>query len=115
MREDARCYVNFLEKRVADLRLACIRLASENEGRIAHLEHSIKVLEQTITDKQCACCEKFEDKMKRCARCRNVRYCSKDCQVKHWTMHKSLCVAKDARDVRERKREEESASEREME
>ena len=115
MRDDARCYVNFLEKRVADLRLSCIRLASENEGRIAHLEHSVKVLEQTITDKQCACCEKFEDKMKRCARCRNVRYCSKDCQVKHWTMHKPLCVAKDARDVREIEREKERESERKME
>lgn len=33
-----------------------------------------------------------------CRGCRKARYCSKDCQIKHWNHHKSYCImdAKDA-------------------
>ncbi|KAF9040246.1 hypothetical protein BDZ89DRAFT_1110010 [Hymenopellis radicata] len=31
-------------------------------------------------------------KMKVCAKCRYVRYCSKDCQRSHWRTHKSRCI-----------------------
>ena len=27
-----------------------------------------------------------------CARCRAVRYCSRECQLGHWREHKSECV-----------------------
>lgn len=45
---------------------------------------------------QCACCLRFahgneEDKMKKCSRCRNVRYCSRECQKRHWNAHKANC------------------------
>src|SRR5437870_2341550 len=32
-------------------------------------------------------------KMKFCARCRMVRYCSQECQRAHWSEHKSMCRA----------------------
>ncbi|TFY67550.1 hypothetical protein EVG20_g3906 [Dentipellis fragilis] len=29
--------------------------------------------------------------LRRCTNCRNVMYCSRDCQVKAWSMHKAAC------------------------
>jgi hypothetical protein len=31
-------------------------------------------------------------KLLRCARCRIAEYCSKECQKKHWEVHKYVCV-----------------------
>ena len=32
------------------------------------------------------------NKWKKCSRCKNIRYCSKTCQKKHWPEHKVICV-----------------------
>ena len=40
---------------------------------------------------QCASCGVKNQVMKRCTRCRAVVYCSKECQAKHWQLHKFLC------------------------
>lgn len=43
----------------------------------------------------CACCDEAEEKQgrkfKACAVCKVVRYCSKECQKRHWKMHKVGC------------------------
>ena len=38
----------------------------------------------------CIQCKK-EGKMMRCNRCKIERYCSRECQVKHWPAHKLKC------------------------
>ena len=40
----------------------------------------------------CSACGKcaFGRKLLACSRCRSARYCSKDCQVGHWKVHKQL-------------------------
>lgn len=40
---------------------------------------------------RCANCSQIHD-LKKCARCRKEFYCSKDCQTKHWKIHKSKCT-----------------------
>lgn len=40
---------------------------------------------------QCAGCGKVEGKMLKCAKCKNVMYCSRECQKKDWKAHKAHC------------------------
>jgi TPR repeat protein len=49
---------------------------------------------------ECGCCGKSQEALvapaalKRCAKCKGVRYCGRDCQAMHWTMgHKVECKA----------------------
>ena len=39
----------------------------------------------------CSNCGKNDEKNQRCARCRKVCYCSRECQVAHWAHHKVMC------------------------
>ena len=44
---------------------------------------------------RCAACggrPKAGAKLSRCARCKNVSYCSAECQRGHWPKHKAACV-----------------------
>jgi len=44
--------------------------------------------------KVCGNCVKVEDdttKYKACGNCRSVYYCGRDCQAKHWPIHKKYC------------------------
>jgi hypothetical protein len=39
----------------------------------------------------CETCGLIQSKMKRCARCLSVKYCSSACQLSHWPIHKLHC------------------------
>ncbi|TYZ68790.1 hypothetical protein PybrP1_003564 [[Pythium] brassicae (nom. inval.)] len=41
-------------------------------------------------DRTCHCCHKAAEKLAWCARCHNVRYCSRECQHADWRMRKRL-------------------------
>ncbi|GFH52501.1 hypothetical protein CTEN210_08977 [Chaetoceros tenuissimus] len=57
----------------------------------------LKVMEVVNEDKKhlCLTCGKQEQddgsKLMKCARCKSVSYCSRECQVKDWKEHKSYC------------------------
>ena len=37
-----------------------------------------------------------------CTKCRTARYCGKECQVKHWPVHKNICVDSNSEDSKEK-------------
>jgi hypothetical protein len=50
-----------------------------------------KALGREIYD-SCICNKSFENgDYKLCGRCRNQKYCSKECQVEDWNVHKKMC------------------------
>ena len=40
---------------------------------------------------KCSYCGKTSENLKKCTRCHDVQYCNKDCQQKHWKLHKGSC------------------------
>lgn len=47
-------------------------------------------LSKTLVNKNCANCNKSDSTL-RCSKCRQIYYCSKDCQKTHWAKHKLVC------------------------
>ena len=40
---------------------------------------------------KCSYCGKTSESLKKCTRCLTVQYCNRDCQQKHWKLHKASC------------------------
>ena len=58
----------------------------------AHCQHIKKIYlkAKKIYDNHCISCG-IKDNLKQCSRCKIVKYCSKDCQIKSWKTHKDDC------------------------
>ncbi|KAJ7623509.1 hypothetical protein FB45DRAFT_1089047 [Roridomyces roridus] len=46
-----------------------------------------------LTSSACAACGKSNVNLRKCGRCKEVEYCSKECQTGHWKTHKKGCKA----------------------
>lgn len=45
----------------------------------------------------CLTCKKTVEKILKCSRCALANYCSKDCQVENWPLHKLVCTTPEQR------------------
>lgn len=61
----------------------------------ASITTDFNTIESDVKPKNCAVCGGRGAYC--CSKCRNILYCSKQCQTKDWRTHKSVCTAKDSR------------------
>lgn len=48
-------------------------------------------MNSAVTEEQCANCAKATGQLRSCGRCKAVKYCGRECQVSHFTVHKGAC------------------------
>ena len=72
-----------------------VAVAAADEHYAAHLQASLSSHEQHLAlmtgAVACAGCGRPAVGLRACARCRAVRYCSRECQAAHWPQHKRQC------------------------
>jgi len=50
------------------------------------------------TSRYCLYCLKTVEGSMRCSKCRTALYCNRECQLKHWPVHKNSCQDSNAED-----------------
>jgi len=48
--------------------------------------------------RHCLYCLKVVKGSMRCSKCRTALYCNRECQLKHWPVHKNICQDSNAED-----------------
>lgn len=86
----------FTKKRKVLLKLYTQELVESSQEKLMEKAHKLAAaydfnhFEPTLPAKgECANCGKEAEK--RCSRCKSIWYCSRDCQVSHWKLHKVNC------------------------
>lgn len=97
--QDVSLKILHLVKRVEDVNSALCLILPVKDLELtpeAFLKEGIKCLVM-----KCDFCNKSECKLRLCAQCFDVSYCSKECQKQHWKdEHKAACKARRSGDVR---------------
>ncbi|XP_068614645.1 zinc finger MYND domain-containing protein 10-like [Brachionichthys hirsutus] len=61
------------------------------QARCLGQTYNISVMDMLLSGKpKCGSCGK--EASKRCSRCQEAWYCNRECQVKHWPRHETLCM-----------------------
>ena len=57
---------------------------------LTRISSSTSYKSEIVEVKTCAFCQEKESKF-RCSKCKTTKYCSKECQIKDWPMHRPIC------------------------
>ncbi|KAG1890860.1 hypothetical protein F4604DRAFT_1702769 [Suillus subluteus] len=63
----------------------------DNQFRATAVSSEFLKANQKMFRVQCSQCQMSLEKPLKCAKCKSVWYCSKECQKKHWPTHKPRC------------------------
>jgi len=75
-------------------------MSSENDAKSEIILNNTEIVKNEITSQQpnlkpvqnpCSVCNKILPFMKTCGKCNIRKYCSKECQIKDWKLHKISC------------------------
>lgn len=98
---DERRWNHFRDVHIPDRSLAAAQIKRGNK----HTRKGVRRVLNTcanVPDEMCANCFVLESALldesnndqqglKKCSRCRQIKYCSRECQVEHWKTHKKQC------------------------
>jgi len=59
------------------------------------LKEPIKLVGTEHDPNACRVCKSTQEALKKCGRCKQKLYCSRECQSKDWPIHQKICVKKD--------------------
>jgi hypothetical protein len=67
---------------------------------LADLRQEILAIEKLRDVKICSHCSRrqYQCQLSKCSRCHKTLYCSKDCQIANWSIHKHICQTKEERE-----------------
>lgn len=67
---------------------------------LADLRQEILAIEKLRGIRTCANCSKreYQCHLSKCTRCYKISYCSKECQIANWSIHKHVCQTKEERE-----------------
>ena len=64
---------------------------SNDDDTVLNNEVSNMKINSRSNNRNCLCCLKEVEGSSRCSKCRAALYCNRDCQLKHWPVHKNIC------------------------
>lgn len=66
---------------------------SKAQKRAIKSQRAIKKFMPTVdpSHKECSGCHKYVPSVSKCSHCGCAEYCSRECQISNWTLHKPVC------------------------
>ena len=63
----------------------------DNDNNLNNERSNMSIDTSRSSSRNCLYCLKVVEGSMRCSKCRTALYCNRDCQLKHWPVHKNSC------------------------
>jgi len=74
----------------------------DDDNKLNDEVSNMSINSNSYSNRHCLCCLKAVEGSMRCSKCRTALYCNRDCQLKHWPVHKNSCQDSNADDSDEK-------------
>ena len=66
--------------------------SNNDDDNISNELGSMNIDNHSSSNRNCLYCLQKVEGSSRCSKCRTALYCNRDCQAKHWPVHKNICI-----------------------